>query len=63
MAHHDPQGITMPHEPGRTELERHLADAMVRVRELVREIDRRDELIADLQRRVQELEQASKSRS
>ena len=29
---------------------------------MIHEIDRRDELIADLQRRIQELEQASNSR-
>ena len=43
------------------ELERQLADAQVRIREMIREIDRRDELIADLQRRIQELEQARNS--
>ena len=32
------------------ELERQLADAHTRIREMIREIDRRDELIADLQR-------------
>jgi hypothetical protein len=41
------------------ELERHLADAQARIREMIAEIDRRDELIADLQRRIQELEQAN----
>jgi hypothetical protein len=46
----------MSHETGRAELERQLADALVRIRELIREIDRRDELIADLQRRVEEPE-------
>lgn len=48
----------MPHEPGRAELERQLADAHARIREMIREIDRRDELIADLQRRIEELEAA-----
>ena len=48
---------TEPHEPGQTELKRQLADAQVRIREMIAEIDRRDELIADLQRRIQELEQ------
>lgn len=48
----------MPNEPGRTELEHQLADALVRVREMIREIDRRDDLIADLQRRIEELERA-----
>src|SRR3954471_13789877 len=43
------------------ELERQLADAHVRIREMIREIDQRDELIAELQRRVQELEQAGNS--
>ena len=38
-------------------LERQLADARTRIREMIAEIDRRDELIADLQRRIQELEQ------
>jgi peptidoglycan hydrolase CwlO-like protein len=42
-------------------LERQLADAQARIREMIREIDRRDELIADLQRRIQELEQAANS--
>ena len=42
-------------------LERQLADAHTRIRELIAEIDRRDELIADLQRRIQELEQTGNS--
>ena len=42
-------------------LERQLADANARIREMIREIDRRDELIADLQRRIQELEQVGNS--
>jgi hypothetical protein len=42
-------------------LERQLADAHTRIRELIAEIDRRDELIADLQCRIQELEQARNS--
>jgi hypothetical protein len=42
-------------------LERQLADANARIREMIREIDRRDELIADLQRRIQELEEARNS--
>ena len=42
-------------------LERQLADAQARIREMIREIDRRDELIADLQRRIQGLEQAANS--
>jgi hypothetical protein len=53
----------MPDEAGQVELERQLADAQVRIREMIREIDRRDELIADLQRRIQELEQTGNSRS
>jgi hypothetical protein len=50
---------TMPR--AEAELERQLADAQVGIREMIREIDRRDELIADLQRRIQELEQARNS--
>ena len=42
-------------------LERQLADARTRIREMIREIGLRDELIADLQRRIQELEQARNS--
>jgi hypothetical protein len=42
-------------------LERQLADAHTRIHELIAEIDRRDELIADLQCRIQELEQARNS--
>jgi hypothetical protein len=34
-------------------------DAQGRIREMIAEIDRRDELIADLQRRIQELERGS----
>jgi hypothetical protein len=44
------------------ELERQLADAHTRIREMIWELDRRDELIADLQRRIQELEQAGNAR-
>ena len=44
-------------------LERQLSDAHIRIRELITEIDRRDELIADLQRRIQELEQTGSSQS
>jgi hypothetical protein len=40
-------------------LERQLADAHARIREMIREIDRRDELIADLERRIFELESQS----
>jgi hypothetical protein len=42
-------------------LEHQLADAQARIREMIQEIDRRDELIAELQRRIQELEQAGNS--
>jgi hypothetical protein len=44
--------MTMPNEPGQAALERQLADTHARIREMVAEIDRRDELIADLQRRT-----------
>jgi hypothetical protein len=37
-------------------LERDLAAAHFRIREMIAEIDRRDELISDLQRRIAELE-------
>jgi hypothetical protein len=47
----------MPNELGRAELERQLADAHTRIREMIAEIDRRDELIAELQLRIAELEQ------
>ena len=43
------------------ELERQLADAHTRIREMIAEIDRRDELIVELQRRITELEQAEES--
>jgi peptidoglycan hydrolase CwlO-like protein len=60
--------MTMPNEDGLEKqleqlLERQLADAQARIREMIQEIDRRDELIADLQCRIQELEQARNSRS
>jgi hypothetical protein len=42
----------MTNEPGRAELERQLADAHTRIREM----------IAELQRRIEELEQAGNSR-
>ena len=53
----------MPNEPElekqlETLLERQLADAQIRIRELIQEIDQRDELIADLQRQIQELKQS-----
>jgi hypothetical protein len=44
------------------EFERQLADAQTRIREMIAEIDRRDALIADLQRRIAELERAGNSR-
>ena len=44
------------------ELERQLADAHTRIREMIAEMDRRDELIADLQRRIHELDQDRNSR-
>jgi peptidoglycan hydrolase CwlO-like protein len=43
-------------------LERQLADTHARIREMISEIDRRDELIADLQRRIEELERDRSSR-
>lgn len=52
----------MPHEATQAELERQLAAAHTRIREMIREIDQRDELISDLQRRIEELEQDLKSR-
>jgi peptidoglycan hydrolase CwlO-like protein len=55
--------MTMPNEAELEEqleslFELQLADAYARIREMIREIDRRDELIAELQRRIEELEQA-----
>jgi enamine deaminase RidA (YjgF/YER057c/UK114 family) len=44
------------------DLERQLADAQARIREMIHEIDRRDDLIADLQRRIHELDQDRNSR-
>jgi chromosome segregation ATPase len=52
----------MPNEARVTELERQLADALARIRGMIREIDQRDEMIADLQRRIHELEQDRNSR-
>jgi peptidoglycan hydrolase CwlO-like protein len=43
-------------------LKRQLADAQARICEMTREIDQRDELIADLQRQIQELRQDRNSR-
>jgi peptidoglycan hydrolase CwlO-like protein len=59
--------MTMPNEAELEKqleslLERQLADAQARIREMIAEIDRRDELIAELQRRIQELEQGRSSR-
>jgi hypothetical protein len=45
-----PSNADMPRTEA--ELERQLADAQARIREMIQEIDRRDELIADLQRRI-----------
>jgi hypothetical protein len=48
----------MPNADGlEKQLEQQLADVHARIQELVREIDCRDELIADLQRRIHELKQ------
>jgi len=44
------------------ELERQLADVQVRIGEMIRKMDQRDELIADLHRRIEELERARSSR-
>jgi hypothetical protein len=51
------RGMKMIQKPGRADLERQLAAVHTRINEMIREIDQRDELISDLQRRVQELEQ------
>jgi hypothetical protein len=56
-----PSNADMTRNEAGPELERQLADANARIQEMIRDIDRRDELIADLQRRIQELEQASNS--
>ena len=45
------------------ELERQLAAAHLRIKEMVLEIDRRDELISDLQQRVAELEEVLATRT
>lgn len=37
-------------------LKRELADAHSRIKEMIAEIDRRDELISDLERRISDLE-------
>jgi peptidoglycan hydrolase CwlO-like protein len=55
-------GMTMDNEYV-LRLERQLSDAHTRIREMIREIDRRDELIADLQRRIAELEQELAART
>jgi transcriptional regulator with XRE-family HTH domain len=54
-----PLGINDPVRQSATDTQ--LADAHARIREMIAEIDRHDELIADLQRRIQELEQARNS--
>jgi chromosome segregation ATPase len=53
----------MPNTPGggQAELERQLAEAHAKIHEMIQEIDRRDELIADLYRQIQELQQARNS--
>jgi peptidoglycan hydrolase CwlO-like protein len=56
----------MPNEDGLEKqlerlLERQLADAHARIREMIAEIDHRDELIAELQPQIQELKQARNS--
>lgn len=53
MAHHTDRLV---------ELERQLADAHTRIREMIAEIDRRDEMISDLQRQIHELEHDRNSR-
>jgi peptidoglycan hydrolase CwlO-like protein len=53
--------MTMPDEKAQAELEHQLAAAHARIREMIQEIDQRDELIADLQCRIEELEQAIRS--
>ena len=53
-----PSNTDMTRTEADPELKRQLADAQVRIREMIQQIDRRDELIADLQRQIQELEQA-----
>jgi predicted nucleic acid-binding Zn-ribbon protein len=50
------------HQQRLLELERQLADAHTRISEMVREIDRRDELISDLQRQIHEMEHDRNSR-
>jgi hypothetical protein len=57
-----PSNADMTRTEPNPELERQLADAHTRIRKMIREIDRRDELIADFQRRIEELEQAMASR-
>jgi uncharacterized coiled-coil protein SlyX len=53
--------VAQPHERI-IELERQLADAHTRINEMIREIDRRDELISDLQRQLHEMEYDRNSR-
>jgi hypothetical protein len=57
-----PSNTGMTRTEAGPELERQLADAHTRIREMIGEIDRRDELIADLQRRIHELDQDRNSR-
>jgi hypothetical protein len=57
-----PSNTDMTRTESDPEMERQLADAHARIREMSREIDRRDELITDLQRRIHELDQDRNSR-
>jgi hypothetical protein len=50
------------HQQRLAELERQLADAHARINEMIREIDRRDELISDLQREIREMQHGRNSR-
>ena len=56
-----PPGITDPVRQAATDTQ--IADAHTKIREMIAEIDRHGELIADLQRRIQELEQDRNSRT
>jgi transcriptional regulator with XRE-family HTH domain len=51
-----PPGINAPVRQAATDTQ--FADAHPRIRELIQQIDRHDELIAELQRQIQELKQA-----
>jgi len=54
-----PPGINDPVQQAATDTQ--IADAHTRIREMITEIARHDELITELQRRIQELEQAGNS--